>query len=82
MSGDEGMRARVAGRERVAAATAWALTVGPVGFRCVAGIKSYTVEMKPPGASWEPLATGADAGELLRRIILSPSIEKFLPTTT
>lgn len=91
-SSDEGVRARVAGREAVARRTVWQLDIGPLRMRCIATpvestyegnpitpTSAYIVQSRDPQNGWTGVVgTGDDPAELLRRAVGSTAVAKFI----
>lgn len=79
MSQDAAARARVAGKDAVAARTAWALTIGGLRVRCVRDDDArpgarYEVQSLI-ASKWSSVAHGEEPLGLLRRLVSSGSVE-------
>ncbi len=81
MSQDSAMRARVAGRNEVAAKTVWQLEIfGGVAFRCIAQSEAAHVVQVRTGKGWMLLTPEPrpDPHDLLRRVVNTDSLAKVI----
>jgi hypothetical protein len=79
MTTDAAVRARVAGREAVAAKTVWQLDLGPVRARCVRqGEAEYVVQGRMSNGWTTVILRGTDPVELLRQVAGSIGVRKAI----
>lgn len=69
MSQDQAMRARVDGKQMTRASIVWEFRVGSNAVRCRrTSALGFVMEMRSLGG-WEPITHGANAEELLRKLL-------------
>lgn len=69
------MRARVAGKQRIAALTVWSIDIGVLRFRCVnAGDVYYEIQCLV-SSKWKSLGYEKEPLDALRRLVTTGNIE-------
>lgn len=78
MNQDEGVRARVAGKQAKEEMRIWTLDLYPLQFRCFkVGPDQFVVEGRMKNR-WEILARGSDPEQLLKSIVYSNAVGSMI----
>lgn len=70
--------ARSAGKEAVGARTVWFVDIGPLRARCLLDGEGYVVQARTSRGWTDTIGRGADALELLRRLMSSAGMAKAM----